>query len=239
MGGKKAISPRLEGYLERDVRGQRGSFSTAPLPHSSLLATTHTWLSVPVLVCPIPRLCRPIREPCAEHGPTSQGCAGGDPGAAAVLYAHQGHPASPPTPSQPQSDPSPRAALRSLLIQCLQSAHLPTHCFCWKPEASGALEPIGRPAWRISAGWSSPPLPHPQKGLALSPPPCLHANNKADNNNYSTSVSWVLGGRLGDPGPWHPTKRREQRLLQLGFIPILIHNHPIISQTFLKHFQKW
>lgn len=127
MGGKKAISPRLEGYLERDVRGQRGSLSTVPLPHSPPLATTHTWLSVPVLVRPIPRLCRPIREPCAEHGPTSQGCAGGDPGTAAVLYAHQGHPASPPTASQPQSDPSPRAALRSLFIQCLQSAHLPTH----------------------------------------------------------------------------------------------------------------
>lgn len=72
----------------RDVRGQRGSLFTAPFPTPSLLAITHNRLSVPVLVRPIPRLCRPIREPGAEHGPASQGCAGGDPGAAAVLYAH-------------------------------------------------------------------------------------------------------------------------------------------------------
>lgn len=31
----------------------------------------------------------------------------------------------------------------------------------------------------------------PAEGLALSPPPCLHANNKADL--HSTSVSCILG----------------------------------------------
>lgn len=187
---------------------------------------------MPALVRPIPRLCRPIREPGAEHGPTSQGCAGGDPGAAAVLYAHQGHPASPPTPCQPQPDPSSRAALRSLLIQCLQTAHLPTHCFCRKPEAPGALELTGRPAWRISAGWSSPPPPYPQKGLALSPPPCLHANNKADNNNYSTSVSWVLGRETRGPSALAPHQKEGTKIASAR-----VYSHPNIqsSNHFFRH----
>nr|KAF6473767.1 copine family member 9 [Rousettus aegyptiacus] len=77
-------------------------------------------------VCPFPRLCRPIREPGAEHGPTSQGCAGRDPRAAAVLYAHQRHPASSPTPCQPQPNLSSRAAVRSQLILCL-AVCLPAH----------------------------------------------------------------------------------------------------------------
>ncbi|XP_061252291.1 copine-9 isoform X4 [Bos javanicus] len=64
-------------------------------------------------VCPIPRLCRPVGEPGAEHGPTCQGCAGGDPRAATVLYAHQGHPASPATPCHHQPNASSRASLNS------------------------------------------------------------------------------------------------------------------------------
>ncbi|XP_070632369.1 copine-9 isoform X7 [Bos indicus] len=64
-------------------------------------------------VRPIPRLCRPVGEPGAEHGPTCQGCAGGDPRAATVLYAHQGHPASPATPCHHQPNASSRASLNS------------------------------------------------------------------------------------------------------------------------------
>ena len=43
----------------------------------------------------------------------SQGCAGGDPRAATVLYAHQGHPASPATPCHHQPNASSRASLNS------------------------------------------------------------------------------------------------------------------------------
>ena len=59
-----------------------------------------------------------VREPGAEHGPTCQGCAGGDPRAATVLYAHQGHPASPATPCHHQPNASSRASLNSPPNQC-------------------------------------------------------------------------------------------------------------------------
>ena len=94
-----------------DVRGQRGSLRPATLPGP--LSPGHAHLIVPVTVRPIPRLCRPVGEPGAEHGPTCQGCAGGDPRAATVLYAHQGHPASPPTPCHHQPNASSRASRNS------------------------------------------------------------------------------------------------------------------------------
>lgn len=135
-----------------------------------------------------------------------------------------------PTPAQAQLQSNPKEPTYPMPTICPPAYPL----LLLKARGTWNPELTGRPAWRSSAGWSSPLPPHPQKGLALSPPPCLHANNKADNNNYSTSVSWVLERETRGPRAWHHTKRREQRLLQLGFIPILIYNHPIISSDTLQ-----
>lgn len=132
VGGEKANVQNCSRCGEGDTmivgkrcwRSKNKPPSCTPMP--SLLVMASLFLSVPDPVRPIPRLCWPVGEPGVEHGPTGQGCAGRDPGAAAVLYAHQRHPASAPTPCQPQPDPSSRAALRIPHIQCLtvcSSAH--------------------------------------------------------------------------------------------------------------------
>lgn len=181
---------------------------------------------MPVPVCPFPRLCRPIREPGAEHGPTSQGCAGRDPRAAAVLYAHQRHPASSPTPCQPQPKLSSRAALRSQLIQCL-AVCLPAHLLLllkargtWSPGTHWEAN-LEDKCWLVK---SSAPSPTEGSG-AITHFPAFMPIIKL----IFTSVARVLGKEAGGPRAWHHTKRRREQ----GWV----HPHPNTqpSNHFFRH----
>jgi hypothetical protein len=131
------------------------------------LTTAYSFLSMSVPVCSLPRLCRQIWKSGTEHGTAGQRCVGWDPRAAAILHAYQGHPASAPTPCQPQSNHRSRTAIRRPHIQCL-SICLPAHPLL---KARGTWSPGPHREDQLGGSVLAGKLasPQPQKGLALSP----------------------------------------------------------------------
>lgn len=82
-------------------------FSPLPTAHIFFCGCN---VCLPLPVCAIPGLHRPIRKPGVEHGTTGQGCVGRDPRPAPVPHEEPGHWA-PPRPAQRQhQQPGPQHA---------------------------------------------------------------------------------------------------------------------------------